>query len=105
MQPLKPGSMGRPLPGYTVALVDPVTSEAGTEGEICLDLAARPTALMVGYRDDQTLTDEVMRGGYYHTGDVASRDEDGYITYVGRSRRRVQGQRLPDLARSSWRAC
>jgi acetyl-CoA synthetase len=83
--PLKPGSMGRPLPGYTVALLDPVTSEAGTEGEICLDLAARPTALMVGYRDDQTLTDEVMRGGYYHTGDVASRDEDGYITYVGRS--------------------
>ena len=40
---------------------------------------------MVGYRDDQTATDEVMRGGYYHTGDVASRDEDGYITYVGRS--------------------
>ena len=82
---LKPGSMGRPLPGYTVALLDPVTSEVGTEGEICLDLAARPVALMVGYRDDQTLTDEVMRGGYYHTGDVASRDEDGYITYVGRS--------------------
>jgi acetyl-CoA synthetase len=81
----KPGSMGRPLPGYTVALVDPVTSEVGTEGEICLDLSARPTALMVGYRDDSTLTDEVMRGGYYHTGDVASRDEDGYITYVGRS--------------------
>ena len=40
---------------------------------------------MVGYRDDQTLTDEVMRGGYYHTGDVASRDADGYITYVGRT--------------------
>jgi acetyl-CoA synthetase len=83
--PLKPGSMGRPLPGYTVALVDPVTSEVGAEGEICLDLAARPTALMVGYRDDQTLTDDAMRGGYYHTGDVASRDDDGYITYVGRS--------------------
>ena len=83
--PLKPGSMGRPLPGYSVALLDPVTSEVGTEGEICLDLSARPTALMVGYHDDQTLTDEVMRGGYYHTGDVASRDEDGYITYVGRS--------------------
>jgi acetyl-CoA synthetase len=82
---LKPGSMGRPLPGYTVALLDPVTSEVGSEGEICLDLAARPVALMVGYRDDQGLTDEVMRGGYYHTGDVASRDEDGYVTYVGRS--------------------
>jgi acetyl-CoA synthetase len=83
--PLKPGSMGRPLPGYTVALLDPVTSEPGTEGEICLDLSARPTALMTGYLDDSTLTDDVMRGGYYHTGDVASRDEDGYITYVGRS--------------------
>src|SRR5215211_1271898 len=66
--PLKPGSMGRPLPGYTVALLDPVTSEVGTEGEICLDLAARPVALMTGYRDDRTLTDEVLRGGYYHTG-------------------------------------
>jgi acetyl-CoA synthetase len=40
---------------------------------------------MVGYRDDQALTDEVMRGGYYHTGDVAQVDDDGYITYVGRS--------------------
>jgi acetyl-CoA synthetase len=83
--PLKPGSMGRPLPGYSVALVDPITSEPGDEGEICLDLSARPTALMTGYKDDPRLTDEVMRGGYYHTGDVASRDADGYITYVGRS--------------------
>jgi acetyl-CoA synthetase len=82
---LKPGSMGRPLPGYTVALLDPVTSEPGTEGEICLDLSARPVALMKGYLDDTALTDEVMRGGYYHTGDVASRDDEGYITYVGRS--------------------
>jgi acetyl-CoA synthetase len=83
--PLKPGSMGRPLPGYTVALIDPVTAEPGDEGEICLDLSARPLALMAGYRDDHELTDEAMRGGYYHTGDVASRDADGYITYVGRS--------------------
>ena len=82
---LKPGSMGRPLPGYTVALIDPVTAEPAGEGEICLDLSARPTALMTGYRDDPGLTDEVMRGGYYHTGDVASLDEEGYITYVGRS--------------------
>ena len=83
--PLKEGSMGRPLPGYTVTLLDPVTSEVADEGEICLDLSARPMALMRGYLDDATLTDEVMRGGYYHTGDVASRDADGYITYVGRS--------------------
>jgi acetyl-CoA synthetase len=83
--PLKPGSMGRPLPGYAVALVDPVTGQVGDEGEICLDLSRRPVALMVGYRDDDELTATAMRDGYYHTGDVASRDAEGYITYVGRS--------------------
>jgi acetyl-CoA synthetase len=84
-QLLKPGSMGRPMPGYTVALVDPVTGEAADEGEICLPLANRPLGLMVGYRDDDDRTSEAMRDGFYHTGDVASRDADGYITYVGRS--------------------
>ncbi len=83
--PVKPGSMGRPLPGYPIALVDPVSGDVGDEGEICIDLADRPMALMVGYRDDPDLTVEAMRDGYYHTGDVASRDEDGYITYVGRA--------------------
>ncbi len=80
-----PGSMGRPMPGYPVTLVDLATGEVGDEGEICLDLTARPLGLMVGYRDDDERTAEAMRGGYYHTGDVGSRDEDGYITYVGRS--------------------
>jgi acetyl-CoA synthetase len=84
-QPLKPGSMGRPLPGYEVALIDPSTGEPGDEGEICLDLSQRPLGLMVGYRDDDERTSEAMAGGYYHTGDVASRDADGYITYVGRT--------------------
>ncbi len=84
-QPLKPGSMGRPLPGYEVVLVDPATGEPAEEGEICLDLSQRPLGLMVGYRDDEERTSEAMSGGYYHTGDVASRDEDGYITYVGRT--------------------
>ncbi len=85
-QPLKPGSMGRPLPGYRVELIDVVTGEPGAEGEICLALSPeRPVGLMVGYRDDPARTDEAMRGGYYHTGDVAGRDDDGYITYVGRS--------------------
>jgi acetyl-CoA synthetase len=82
---LKLGSMGRPLPGYPVVLVDPVTGDVGDEGEICLDLSRRPMALMVGYRDDEELTASAMRDGYYHTGDVASRDANGYITYVGRS--------------------
>jgi acetyl-CoA synthetase len=84
-QPLKVGSMGRPLPGYRIVLVDPVTNERGDEGEICIDLAARPTALMTGYRDSEERTAEVMRDGVYHTGDVATRDADGYITYVGRT--------------------
>jgi len=84
-QPVKPGSMGRQLPGYKVTLVDPVTGEPGEEGEICLDLAERPIGLMVGYRDDDELNAEVMRDGRYHTGDVAWRDAEGYITSIGRT--------------------
>jgi acetyl-CoA synthetase len=84
-QPVKPGSMGRPLPGYPVVLVDPVTGEPGRDGEICLDLSRRPLGLMTGYQEDAERDAEAMRGGYYHTGDVASQDDDGYITYVGRT--------------------
>jgi acetyl-CoA synthetase len=84
-QLLKPGSMGRPLPGYSVALIDPVSGRPGDDGEICLDLTHRPLGLMVGYRDDDARTDESIRDGYYHTGDVASRDAEGYITYIGRT--------------------
>ncbi len=85
-QPLKEGSMGRPLPGYAVVLADLLTGALGDEGEICLDLRGqRPTGLMVGYRDDDDRTAEVLRDGLYHTGDVASRDADGYLTYVGRT--------------------
>jgi acetyl-CoA synthetase len=84
-QPVKLGSMGRALPGYVVALVDPVTGEVGSDGEICLELARRPMGLMTGYRDDPQRTAHVTRGGFYHTGDMASVEEDGYITYVGRA--------------------
>ncbi len=84
-QPIKPGSMGRPVPGYTVVLVDPVSGERGDEGEICLDLAHRPTGLMTGYAGDEERTAEAMAGGVYHTGDIGSRDADGYITYIGRA--------------------
>ena len=83
-QALKPGSMGRPLPGYQVALLDP-DGAAADEGEICIALARRPLPLMNGYADDRAKNAEVMRDGYYHTGDVGSRDADGYITYVGRA--------------------
>ena len=84
-QPVKPGSMGRPLPGYEVTLLDRSTDAPAAEGEIGLDLSRRPLGLMNGYRGDPELTAEATRGGYYHTGDVASRDADGYITYVGRT--------------------
>jgi acetyl-CoA synthetase len=84
-QPLKPGSMGRPLPGYPVVLVDPVTGEPGRDGEICIDLARRPLGLMTGYQDDPDREADAMRGGFYHTGDVATSDDDGYVTYVGRT--------------------
>jgi acetyl-CoA synthetase len=83
-QTIKPGSMGRAVPGYVVALVDPLTGKTGDDGEICLDLSARPLGLMVGYHGDQERNAEAMADGYFHTGDVGSRDEDGYITYVGR---------------------
>ncbi|WP_169987001.1 AMP-binding protein [Microbispora sp. H10836] len=80
--PVKAGSMGRPLPGVPVVVVDPVTGRPADEGEICLDLAARPVNLMTGYLDGD---DEAMAGGLYHTGDVAVRDADGSITFVGRT--------------------
>ena len=84
-QPLKAGSMGRPNPGYVVALVDPVSGLPGDEGEICLDLSHRPVGLMKGYQGDPEHTAAAMAGGYYRTGDIGSRDADGYITYIGRA--------------------
>ncbi len=89
---VKPGSMGRPLPGVPVVLVDPLTGERVSpsdgrafEGEICLDLSERPLTLMTGYQGDAALNDEAMAGGCYHTGDIASVDTDGYVTYIGRT--------------------
>ena len=84
-QPVKAGSMGRPMPGVPVVLVDPLTGETSDEGEICLDLSKAPLNLMTGYLGDPQRNATVMHGGYYHTGDVAARDADGYITYIGRT--------------------
>jgi acetyl-CoA synthetase len=85
-QVLKTGSMGRPSPGYRVELLDPVTGAPGAEeGEIALDLSARPVGLMTGYHGDPDRTAEAMAGGYYRTGDIGARDADGYLTYVGRA--------------------
>ncbi len=85
-QTVKVGSMGRPLPGYPVVLLDPSTGEVvEDEGEIALDLAQPPLGLMAGYYDDPEKTAESRAGGFHHTGDIAVRDADGYLTYIGRS--------------------
>ncbi|MEV0974042.1 AMP-binding protein [Microtetraspora glauca] len=87
-QRVKPGSMGRPLPGVPVVLVDATTGarlSGEGEGEICLDLSRSPLSLMTGYQGDETRNAEAMADGYYHTGDVASRDADGYVTFIGRT--------------------
>jgi acetyl-CoA synthetase len=84
-QPVRPGSMGRPVPGYDVVLLDPLTGAPADEGELCLDLSDRPLGLMTGYHGDPELSAEAMAGGFYRTGDIGSRDADGYITYVGRT--------------------
>jgi acetyl-CoA synthetase len=84
-QELKLGSMGRPMPGFAITLVEPVSGEVAEEGEICVECDPRPVGLMVGYRADDDRNADAFADGRYHTGDVASRDADGYITYVGRS--------------------
>jgi acetyl-CoA synthetase len=88
-QPITYGSMGRPLPGYSVVLVDPVSNlpvREGEVGEICLDLdgpTGRPPPLTSGYLGDPDRTAQAFRGRYYHTGDVAFADSLGYLTWLG----------------------
>ncbi|WP_306323849.1 MULTISPECIES: AMP-binding protein [unclassified Streptomyces] len=84
-----PGTMGFPLPGYEVALVDPGTGRVvpgGEVGEICLELRReRPLGVMRGYVGDPRRTEKVFAGGRYHTGDLAVRGTDGRLTYVARA--------------------
>ena len=85
--PHKLGSMGKPAPIYDVTLLDPDGNEvkAGENGEICVRTAdGAPCGLFTGYYRDEAKTKEVWHDGYYHTGDVAWRDEDGFYWYVGR---------------------
>ncbi|MFJ8882600.1 AMP-binding protein [Streptomyces sp. NPDC102402] len=81
---LVPGTMGRPSPGFSIALLDPATGRPAEEGEICVELSTAPVGLMAGYAGEPDRTAEAMSGGYYRTGDLASRDADGRLTYIGR---------------------
>ncbi|WP_029089723.1 AMP-binding protein [Brevibacterium album] len=81
----KPGAMGVAMPGYEPVLIDPATGEETVEGEICLRVDPRPVGLTLGYWGDEARTADAFAHGVYHTGDVATRDEDGVFTYVGRA--------------------
>ncbi len=86
---LKPGSMGRPVPDYGIDLVDEDCRSVppGEHGEIVVRTPrdhAHP-GIFLGYYKDEEKTDEAWRGGVYHTGDLAWKDEDGYYHYVGRA--------------------
>ena len=81
------GSMGRPNPAYNVKILREDGTEAGIgeTGEICIDVSAgRPFGLFIGYYKNDEATESVLHDGWYHTGDTAWRDEDGYFRYVGR---------------------
>ena len=85
---LKPGAMGKPVPGYGIDLVDmdgnPVAD--GVSGEIVIRTEPKTACgVFLGYYLNKEATDNVWHDGMYHTGDVAWRDEDGYYWYVGRA--------------------
>ncbi|MGP3927213.1 AMP-binding protein [Streptomyces sp. 8N616] len=87
-RPVLPGRMGWPLPGYRVAVLDPETGQPvpeGAVGELCVDLADRPTGVMASYAGDPRRTAAAFAGGKYHTGDLVVRASDGSLSYIGRA--------------------
>ena len=84
----KLGSMGKPVPLYDVHLLDVDGNEVdpGESGEICIDISkGLPCGLSYGYEGSPEITAETWRDGFYHTGDLAWKDEDGFYWYVGRA--------------------
>ena len=84
----KLGSMGKPVPLYDVHLLDSDGNEVdtGDTGEICIDISnGLPCGLAYAYDGNPEITAETWRDGFYHTGDLAWKDEDGYYWYVGRA--------------------
>lgn len=83
----RPGSMGKPVPLYEVGILqeDGTPCPTGRTGEICIKIDPVPPGIMMGYCGNPEKTAEAMRDGWYHTGDTAWCDEDGYFWYVGRN--------------------
>jgi acetyl-CoA synthetase len=82
-QAVLPGSMGRPMPGYVIKLLDEIGAEVG-EGEIAVELDPRPFGLLHGYQQEDG-TIRPIEGRYYRTGDLAARGPDGHLTFIGRA--------------------
>lgn len=83
---IKPGALGYPLPGYPLELLDLETRLPADEGEICLPLLKNRTrGLMLGYDADPQRTEKALGGSHYLTGDIARRDSDGCLWYLGRT--------------------
>lgn len=83
----RPGSMGKPVPLYNVAILrsDGTPCNVGETGEICINIDPHPAGIMMEYFRDEEKTQAAMHDGWYHTGDTAWEDEDGYYWYVGRN--------------------
>ncbi len=83
----RPGSMGKPVPLYDVAILreDGSLCNVGETGEICINIDPHPAGIMMEYYRDAEKTKDAMHDGWYHTGDTAWADEDGYFWYVGRN--------------------
>lgn len=81
---VRAGSMGQPMPGYRMVLLDGEDREVD-EGELAVALNPAPTGLMAGYAGEEEKTRAALGGAYYRTSDVARRDADGYLWYVGRA--------------------
>ncbi|MFD6098631.1 AMP-binding protein [Nocardiopsis flavescens] len=79
-----PGSMGYEMPGYRIVLADPATGEPADAGEICVDLSDAPVGIMKGYADGPYPARSTALRGLFRTGDLAAREADGRITYIGR---------------------
>jgi acyl-[acyl-carrier-protein]-phospholipid O-acyltransferase/long-chain-fatty-acid--[acyl-carrier-protein] ligase len=92
----KPGTVGHPLPGIVVRIVDPDTGAPRAVNEQGLLLVKGPN-LMLGYLNNPSLTAEVLRDGWYVTGDIGTLDEDGFITLTDRLSRfsKIAGEMVP----------